>query len=74
MFNTLSIILGVVATLALMVGFIPLLGWTIWFLVLPAAFAGLVLGVISRDRGGQTINIAVLVVAGLRLLLGGGVI
>jgi len=33
-----------------------------------------VLGVISRDRGGQTINIAVLVVAGLRLMLGGGVI
>lgn len=71
--NVASIVLGVIAVLALLVGFIPLLGWTIWFLVLPVALIGVVLGVMSRERGGLTLNIVVLVLAALRLVLGGGI-
>lgn len=71
--NIASIVLGVIAVLALLVGFIPLLGWTIWFLVLPVALIGVVLGVMSRERGGLTLNVVVLVLAALRLFLGGGI-
>ncbi len=74
MLNVVSIILGAVAALFLLLGILPLLGWTIWFLVLPAALVGLILGVMSRYRGGVTLNVVVLVLAGLRLLLGGGIL
>ncbi|PYE54558.1 hypothetical protein [Deinococcus yavapaiensis] len=74
MLNVISIVLGVVAIVFLLLGFIPLLGWTNWFLTLPAALVGLVLGALSRERGGLVLNGSVLALAALRLFLGGGVL
>lgn len=74
MANILSILCGILAALALLLGFIPLLGWTNWFLTLPLGLVGVILGAISRTRGGLILNVVVLALAALRLMLGGGVV
>lgn len=73
MLNTLSIVAGVLAALCLLLGFIPFLGWTNWFLTLPLAIVGLILGLLGRGSG-TTLNIVVLVLAAVRLSLGGGIL
>lgn len=73
MLNIVSIIIGLVAVLLAIPAFIPFLGIINW-LVLPVAFIGLVVGVLSRRRAGLQLNLAVLIVAGIRLFLGGGLI
>jgi len=72
--NTASIIFGILAVLGLVLGFLPLLGWTNWFVTLPLGIVGLILGAVSGKRGGLVLCAVVLVLAGLRLLIGGGVI
>ncbi|GAA4007014.1 hypothetical protein GCM10022631_18380 [Deinococcus rubellus] len=72
--NTASIIFGILAVLGLVLGFLPLLGWTNWFVTLPLGIIGLILGAISGKRGGLVLCAVVLVLAGLRLVIGGGVI
>ncbi|WP_161881738.1 hypothetical protein [Deinococcus alpinitundrae] len=72
--NTASIIFGVLAVLGLALGFLPLLGWTNWFVTLPLGIIGLILGAVSGKRGGLVLCAVVLVLAGLRLVIGGGVI
>ncbi|MFC4456460.1 hypothetical protein [Deinococcus sonorensis] len=72
--NLISIVFGVLAALGLVVGFLPLLGWTNWFITLPLGIVGLILGVMSRQRGGTTLNVVVLALAALRLFLGGGLL
>ncbi|WP_102126825.1 hypothetical protein [Deinococcus planocerae] len=74
MWNTLSIVAGVLAALALLLGFIPLLGWTNWFLTLPLAILGLIFGAVGRSRQGQVLNLVLIALAALRLFLGGGVL
>ncbi|MBB5234634.1 hypothetical protein [Deinococcus budaensis] len=74
MWNTLSIVAGVLAALALLLGFIPLLGWTNWFLTLPLAILGLIFGAVGRSRPGQVLNLVLIALAALRLFLGGGVL
>ena len=73
MLNIVSLIIGLIALLLAIPAFIPFLGIINW-LVLPVAFVGLVVGVISRKRSGLHLNLIVLVVSGLRLMLGGGLI
>lgn len=70
--NLISIVIGIVALLGALVGFIPLLGWLNW-LVIPLAVVGLVVGMLARENGGRNINIVVLVLAVLRLIIGGGI-
>ncbi|WP_261664179.1 hypothetical protein [Deinococcus sp. Marseille-Q6407] len=70
----LSILLGFLGLLGLMAGLLPLLGWLNWFLVLPPALLGLLLGVLARDRGAVTFNVVVIGLAALRLTLGGGLL
>ncbi len=72
--NTASIIFGILAVLGLVLGFLPLLGWTNWFVTLPLGIVGLILGAVSGKRGGLVLCAVVLVLAGLRLFIGGGVI
>ena len=72
--NTASIIFGILAVLGLALGFLPLLGWTNWFVTLPLGIIGLILGAVSGKRGGLVLCAVVLVLAGLRLVIGGGVI
>ncbi len=72
--NTISIVFGILGVLGLGLGFLPLLGWTNWFVTLPLGIVGLVLGAISGKRGGLVLCAVVLVLAAARLLIGGGVI
>jgi hypothetical protein len=73
MLNLVSLIIGAVALLLAVPAFIPLLGWLNW-LVVPIALVGLVIGFASGRTGGRNLNLIVVVVAGLRLILGGGIL
>lgn len=67
-----SLVLGVLALLGLFLGFIPLLGGLIWFLVLPPALLGLLLGILAKDQGAWVFNGIVILLGIFRLSLGGG--
>jgi hypothetical protein len=71
MFNLISILIGLFALLLAFFAFFPFLGWAYW-LILPIAVVGLVFGVISSKTAGRNLNLIVLVVAIIRLWLGGG--
>lgn len=73
MLNILSLLVGLVAFVISLVGFVPLLGWLNW-LALPIAITGAALGMMSAHAAGRNLNILVLVFGGFRLFLGGGLI
>ncbi|MGE5562617.1 MAG: hypothetical protein ACM3ZV_04830 [Bacillota bacterium] len=73
MFNLVSLIIGFVALLCAMVAFIPLLGWANW-LIIPLAIIGAGIGMISRGSAGRNLNLFVILVAVVRLSLGGGIL
>ncbi|WP_034342826.1 hypothetical protein [Deinococcus misasensis] len=74
MMNLLSIVFGVIAAIGLLVGLIPFLGWVNWFITLPLGIIGLILGAISSSTAGRSLNIVILILAALRLFLGGGIL
>lgn len=69
--NAISVIIGILALLVALVGFIPPLGALNW-LVIPLAVVGLVLGMLSDRTSGRNVNTVVLILAIVRLFLGGG--
>lgn len=71
--NLISIVIGILALLGALVGFIPLLGWLNWG-VIPLAVVGLVVGLLAEENSGRNINLVVLVLAVIRLMLGGGIL
>jgi hypothetical protein len=73
MFNAISIVIGLIAAILAIPSFIPLLGLGNWLVIL-IAFVGLVFGLISRSKGGQTLNLVVMLFAAVRLWLGGGIL
>lgn len=73
MLNILSIIIGLIALVFAIPGLIPLLGWLNWLAVFIGVI-GLAVGALSSSNGGRNFNIIVLIVAGLRLFVGGGFI
>ena len=73
MFNLVSLIIGSVALLCAIVAFIPLLGWLNW-LIVPLAIIGAAVGMISRGRAGQNLNLFVIVIGVIRLILGHGIL
>ncbi len=73
MFNAISLVIGLVAGIIALFGIIPFVGWANWF-VLPIAGVGLLLGLISRGKEGQILNVVVIAVALVRLSIGGGFI
>lgn len=73
MFNLVSLIIGFVALIFCLVAFIPVLGIGEW-LVLPIAIFGAGLGMVSRHSAGRNLNLFVLLVAVIRLILGGGIL
>lgn len=73
MFNILSILTGLVSLIFVIPGVIPFLGWANW-LALPIAVVGLVLGMLSSSNTGRNLNIVILIIAVVRLSLGGGFI
>ena len=73
MFNLVSLIIGFVALLCAVVAFIPLLGWLNW-LIIPLAIIGAGVGLVSRGTAGRNLNLFVIVVAIIRLSIGGGLL
>lgn len=73
MLNVISILLGLFALLLAIPSAIPFLGWGNW-IVLPIAILGAGLGALSSKNGGRNFCLIVLVIAIVRLSLGGGFI
>lgn len=73
MLNILSILIGIVALVFALPGLIPLLGWLNWLAVF-IGVVGLAVGALSSSNAGRNLNIVVLIVAAVRLTLGGGFI
>jgi len=73
MLNIASILIGLVALLLAIPSAIPFLGWGNW-IVLPIAVIGAGVGALSRSNHGRNFCLIVLVIATLRLMLGGGII
>ena len=72
MLNLLSIIFGIVSLVIVIPATIPFLGWANWF-ALPLIVIGVVLGQLSSSNFGRNFNLVVLVIAAIRLSLGGGI-
>jgi hypothetical protein len=72
MLNLLSLGLGLIALVPLLFALLPLLGWANW-LILPLPVAGLILGAMSSRTTGRNLNLIVLLVAIVRLSIGGGI-
>jgi hypothetical protein len=66
-----SVLIGLFAALCLVPALVPFIGALNW-LVLVFCVAGIIFGVFPERKIGLTINIAVGVVALVRLILGGG--
>lgn len=73
MLNLLSILFGLVSLVIVIPSQIPLLGWGNW-LALPLIAVGVVLGALSSSNGGRNFCLIVLLIAGVRLAIGGGFI
>ena len=72
MLNILSVLIGLVALIFAVPGIIPLLGILNWIAV-PVAVVGLVVGMLSSKNTGRNLNIVILLIAIVRLSLGGGI-
>jgi|TARA_R110000751_G_scaffold2018_18_gene10550 hypothetical protein len=73
MLNILSILFGIVSLVIVIPATIPLLGWANWF-ALPLIVVGILVGQMSSSNGGRNFCIVVLLIAAIRLSLGGGII
>lgn len=73
MLNILSILVGLLSLLIVIPSQIPLLGWGNWF-ALPLVAVGIVLGALSRKDAGRNLCLIVLLIAAVRLMLGGGIL
>jgi hypothetical protein len=73
MLNVISLLIGAVALVLGVLAFLPLLGWAYW-LIVPVALVGLVLGMMSDRNTGRNLNLVVIVIGVVRLMLGGGLI
>ena len=73
MLNILSILIGLVALLLAIPSAIPFLGMGNW-IVLPIAILGAGIGALSSRNGGRNLCLIVLLIAVVRLSLGGGIL
>jgi hypothetical protein len=71
--NATSTVVGMVAGILAILGFVPLLGYLNW-VALFLTILGITLGLYAVKSTGITVNFVVLVVAVLRLLMGGGIV
>ena len=73
MLNFLSLVFGVLSLVIVIPATIPFLGWANW-LALPLIVIGIVIGQLSSQKSGRNFNLIVLLIAVVRLSLGGGVL
>lgn len=72
MLNALAFVIGLVSLVIVIPAQIPLLGWANWF-ALPLIVLGIIVGALSSKDGGRNFCLVVLLIAGVRLTLGGGI-
>ena len=73
MLNVLAYLVGLVSLVIVIPAQIPLLGWANWF-ALPLIVIGVVIGALSAKDGGRNFCLIVLLIAAVRLTLGGGIL
>lgn len=71
MLNALAFLIGLVSLVIVIPAQIPLLGWANWF-ALPLIVLGIILGALSSKDSGRNFCLVVLLIAAVRLMLGGG--
>ena len=71
MLNIVSVIIGLVALLFAIPAFLPVLALA-YYLIIPLAIIGAVIGAASSSNVGRNLNLFVIVVGVLRLMLTGG--
>lgn len=71
MLNLFSIIIGIVALLCAIPAFLPILALA-YYLIIPLAIVGAIIGAASSSNSGRNLNLFVIVVGVLRLMLTGG--
>ena len=72
--NILAFLLGLVSLVIVIPATIPFLGWANWF-ALPLIVMGVIVGQLSStSKAGRNFCLVVLVIAVIRLSLGGGII
>ncbi len=71
MLNALAFLIGLVSLVIVIPAQIPLLGWANWF-ALPLIVVGIIVGALSSKEGGRNFCLVVLLIASVRLMLGGG--
>jgi hypothetical protein len=72
MLNLLSWVFGLISLVIVIPSTIPLLGWGNW-LALPIIVIGIVVGALSSKDSGRNFCLVVLLIAAVRLMLGGGI-
>jgi hypothetical protein len=72
MLNILAYFVGLISLLIVIPAQIPLLGWGNW-LALPLIVIGIIIGALSSKNGGRNFCLVVLLIAAVRLMLGGGI-
>ena len=72
MLNALAYLVGLVSLVIVFPAQIPLLGWANW-LALPLIVVGVIIGALSSKDGGRNFCLVVLLIAAVRLSLGGGI-
>jgi hypothetical protein len=73
MLNFLAYLVGLVSLIIVIPAQIPLLGAINW-IALPIIVVGIVLGALSSKDGGRNFCLVILLIAAVRLTLGGGLI
>ncbi|MDG5750761.1 hypothetical protein P8R33_06575 [Qipengyuania sp. XHP0211] len=73
MLNILSFLFGLVSLVIVIPATIPFLGWANW-LALPLIVIGIIVGQLSSSNSGRNFNLIVLLIAVIRLSLGGGIL
>ncbi|MEM7666226.1 MAG: hypothetical protein AAF250_10265 [Pseudomonadota bacterium] len=73
MLNILAFLIGLVSLLIVIPAQIPLLGWANW-VALPLIVIGVIIGALSSSNSGRNFCLIILLVAAVRLTIGGGVI
>lgn len=72
MLNLISWLIGLLSLVIVIPAQIPLLGWANW-IALPFIVVGIVFGAMSSKDSGRNFCLIVLVIAAVRLSLGGGI-
>lgn len=72
MFNLIAYIFALISLIIVIPSTIPFLGWGNW-LALPLIIIGVIFGALSSSDGGRNFCLIVLLIAAVRLTLGGGV-